>query len=307
MLIADAHCDTIYCRAIKNTVLENCTVTPKRLEKGNVGLQTFAMFVGDNGPAGTPYADGKKMLEMSNQLGVEILRGKLPDAFPTKPMGILSVEGGELFEGKLERVAEFDDHTRIRAVALTWNWENEIGYPGAGGSEKGLKPFGKELIAEMDRRGILSDVSHLNDAGFWDVVNVSALPPIATHSNLRWLCNVSRNLTRDMAKAIIERKGFIGMNFYAGFLRKDGTATIDDVIRNIDALFEMGGEDVVGFGSDFDGIEAWPENLASPEDFPNLIAALERHGYTNAQIEKIAYKNFWRVLKEADNKRLPTT
>ena len=155
----------------------------------------------------------------------------------------------------------------------------------------------------MDRRGILTDVSHLNDAGFWDVVHTSSLPPIATHSNLRWLCDVSRNLTRDMAKAIIERRGFIGMNFYSGFLEKNENASIDDVERHIDALMEMGGEDVVGFGSDFDGISVWPENLANPADFPNLIEALRRHGYADAQIEKIACKNFWRVLKEAEASR----
>ena len=89
------------------------------------------------------------MLAMSEHLGVEILRGALPDAFPEKPTGVLSVEGGELFVGDLNKLAEFDDHSRIRAVALTWNWENEIGYPGTSGSEQGLKPFGKELIAEM--------------------------------------------------------------------------------------------------------------------------------------------------------------
>ena len=236
-------------------------------------------------------------------MGVPILRGKLPEQFPETPTGILSVEGGELFVGDLKKVAEFDDQTRIRAVALTWNFENEIGYPGTSGSDKGLKPFGKELIAEMDRRGILADVSHLNDAGFWDVVNFASLPPIATHSNLRWLCDVSRNLTRDMVKAIIERKGFIGMNFYSGFLEKNEHASIDDVVRHIDALMEMGGEDVIGFGSDFDGISAWPEGLANPADFPNLLNALRKRGYRETQIEKIAHENFWRVLKEADSKR----
>lgn len=303
MFIADAHCDTLYKMTIEKRALEDCKVAPARMEKGGLCLQTYAMFVGAKGPAGTPYEDGKRMLAMSEHLGVEILRGALPDAFPEKPTGVLSVEGGELFVGDLNKLAEFDDHSRIRAVALTWNWENEIGYPGTSGSKQGLKPFGKELIAEMDRRGILTDVSHLNDAGFWDVVHTSSLPPIATHSNLRWLCDVSRNLTRDMAKAIIERRGFIGMNFYSGFLEKNENASIDDVVRHIDALMEMGGEDVVGFGSDFDGISVWPENLANPADFPNLIEALRRHGYADAQIEKIACKNFWRVLKEAEASR----
>ncbi|MDY3027175.1 MAG: membrane dipeptidase [Candidatus Faecivicinus sp.] len=303
MFIADAHCDTLHQLAIGNRALADCTVTPERMQRGGLCLQTYAMFAGAKGPAGTPYSDGKKMLAKSGELGVEILRGQLPDAFPTRPTGVLSVEGGELFAGDLNKLAEFDDDSRLRAVALTWSWENEIGYPGSSGSEKGLKPFGRELVAEMDRRGILTDVSHLNDAGFWDVVKLSALPPIATHSNLRWLCDVSRNLTREMAQAIIDRGGFIGMNFYSTFLVKDGTPTIDDVVRHIDALMEMGGEDTLGFGSDFDGISAWPEGLGNPADFPNLIDALRRRGYTEAQIEKIAWKNYWRVLKQAEKQR----
>lgn len=302
-MIADAHCDTLHRLAIGNCALAACTVTPERMQRGELRMQTYAMFAGAEGPAGTPYLDGKKMLAKSDELGVEILRGALPDAFPDKPTGVLSVEGGELFAGDLNKLAEFDDSSRLRAVALTWNWENEIGYPGASGSEKGLKPFGRELLAEMDRRSILSDVSHLNDAGFWDVVKLSALPPIATHSNLRRLCDVSRNLTNEMARAIIDRKGFIGMNFYSAFLVKDGIATIDDVVRHIDAVMELGGEDVLGFGSDFDGISAWPEGLASPADFPHLIDALRRRGYTEAQIEKIAWRNYWRVLKEAEKHR----
>lgn len=303
MFIADAHCDTLHQLAIGNRALADCTVTPEHMQRGGLCLQTYAMFAGAKGPAGTPYLDGKKMLAKSGELAVEILRGPLPDAFPNQPTGVLSVEGGELFAGDLNKLAEFDDDSHLRAVALTWNWENEIGYPGSGGSEKGLKPFGRELVAEMDRRGILTDVSHLNDAGFWDVVKLSALPPIATHSNLRWLCDVSRNLTREMARAIIDRGGFIGMNFYSAFLAKDGTPTIDDVVRHIDALMELGGEDVLGFGSDFDGISAWPEGLATPADFPNLIDALRRHGYTEPQIEKIAWKNYWRVLKQAEKHR----
>lgn len=303
MFIADAHCDTLSAIALGNAKLGNCMVNPETMEKGGVCLQTFAMFTGAKGMAGTPYEDGKKMLAASYELPVEILRGKLPELPPEKPTGVLSCEGGEMLVGSLEKLAEFDDDTRLRMIALTWNHENEIAYPGKGGSDQPLKPFGRELIKEMDRRGILADVSHLNDAGFWDVCERAALPPIASHSDCRWLCGHSRNLTKDMVKAIIDRKGFIGVNFYSYFLNESGEATLEDVLRHIDALCELGAEDVIGFGSDFDGIERWPEGLANPSDFPRLLKLLADHGYTQTQLEKMAGLNLWRVLKHADNAR----
>ena len=208
-----------------------------------------------------------------------------------------------MFEGSLERFESLQARAHFRMAALTWNNENEIGYPGKGGSDQPLKPFGRELLREMDRRGILADVSHLNDAGFWDVCEHAALPPIASHSDCRWLCGHSRNLTKDMVRAIIDRKGFIGVNFYSSFLNESGEATLDDVLRHIDALYELGAEDVVGFGSDFDGIERWPEGLASPSDFPGLLQLLADHGYTKTQLEKLAGLNLWRVLRQADAAR----
>ena len=166
MFVADAHCDTLCSIALGGKKMEECTVTLDRMARGGVGLQTFAMFTGSRGPAGTPYQDGRRMLAASYELPLEILRGRLPEAAPERPTGVISCEGGEMLEGSLERLAEFDDETRLRMIALTWNFENEIGCPAKGGSTEGLKPFGRELLSEMDRRGILTDVSHLNDAGF---------------------------------------------------------------------------------------------------------------------------------------------
>lgn len=303
MFVADAHCDTLSAIARWGKKMDECTVTLDALERGGVGLQTFAMFAGGKGPAGTPYQDAQKMIKASYELPLEIIRGKLPELPPEKPTGVLSIEGGEVIVGSLEKLAEFDDDTRIRMISLTWNNENEIAYPGKGGSNEKLKPFGRELLKEMDRRGILVDVSHLNDAGFWDCCERAALPVIATHSNCRWLCGHTRNLTREMVKAIIDKKGFIGINFYSAFLKDDGKVTLDDVLRHVDAICELGGEDVIGFGSDFDGIDEWPEGLGNPADFPNLLDLLARHGYSQMQLEKLAGLNLWRVLKTADAAR----
>ena len=298
MFTADAHCDTLYNQAVHHYKPEDCVVTIDRLRDGNVGLQTFAMFTSFRRP--DPYADGVAMKELYKTLPIPHLDGKLPDLPPTEPSAILSCEGGEMLQGSMDRLAEFDDDVHMRLIALTWNYENEIGHPAKLGPEGGLKPFGIALLKEMDRRGICADVSHLNEAGFWDVIKYAKLPPVASHSNCRWLCDHPRNLWKDQVKAIIEKNGFIGINFYGEFLASGRPSTLDDVLRNIDEICALGGEDVVGFGSDFDGIEVWPEGLEHPGDFPALIELLRKHGYSEGQLEKIAGLNFWRVLKEAE-------
>lgn len=299
MMVADAHCDTLYAMAVGRVPPDRRMVTRERLEAGGVGLQTFALYSGGKTDPGTPWSRAQAMLAATAELGVPLFTGVLPEEMPRTPHGILSIEGGEVFSGDLARFDDFAERG-VKLVALTWNYENEIGYPATGGSDKGLKPFGKALLERMGARGVLADVSHLNDAGIEDVLSLSALPVIASHSNLRKLTDVPRNLTDVQARAIIASGGFIGVNFYARFLAKSREATVNDVLRVIDGLCELGGEHAVGFGSDFDGIEAWPIGLSNPADFPALIDALRRHGYTEAQCRNIAGENFRRVLKRAE-------
>ena len=300
MFIADAHCDTLYEIAICHTAPRDCVVTPGRLAAGGVGLQTFALFAGKHGTQGTAYRDGLDMLAAVPKLGVPVLTGGLPDTPPEAPTGILSCEGGEMFEGSLSRFGEFMAKARLRMIALTWNFENEIGYPAVGGEKKGLKPFGRELLRQMDAEGVIADASHLNEAGFWDLIDHAAIPPMASHSDCKWLCDVPRNLSKDQVRALIERGGFIGVNFYSEFLKQGGGATLDDAVRHIDAICEMGGERVLGFGSDFDGIDTWPEGLGDPAGFPVLIEALRRRGYSENTLRDIAGMNLWRALKRAE-------
>ena len=146
-------------------------------------------------------------------------------------------------------------------------------------------------------------MSHLNERGFWDICEHMDLPPVASHSNCRALCDVFRNLTDDQIRAVIEKKGFIGINFFSAFLAKGREATLDDVLAHIDHIAELGGIDVIGFGSDYDGISRWPQGLGDASTFPMLLGLLRDHGYTEEQLAKIAGLNYWRVLKMADDKR----
>lgn len=303
MFIADAHCDTLYSIAIEGAAPEKCMASLENLKKGGVCLQTFALFTGRHGTAGTPYEDAVKMLDAVPSLGLTVFAGDLPDEMPSEPCGIISIEGGEALKGSLENLRALDARARIRTIALTWNYENEIACPAKNGPDGGLKPFGFELIREMDRLGIYADVSHLNEAGFWDLIQNMKLPPIATHSNFRELCDVPRNLRREQVQAIIDKNGFIGMNFYPRFLRKEGDTDISDVIRHVDAIADMGGIGVLGFGSDFDGIEIQPKGLENASRFPDLIDALLRHGYSEDDVKNMAGLNFWRILKRGEEIR----
>ena len=300
--VCDAHCDTLS-HLVSGGTLETATITPERLAAGGVSLQVFALFA-TYGRGIEPYEKARRMLSAAGEFPVPVLTGALPAALPDAPTGVFSIEGGEILQGSLERFAEFDAAARVRMIALTWNFENEIGHPAKNGPEGGLKPFGLSLVREMNRKGVLCDVSHLNEAGFWDVIEHSTLPPVASHSNARALCEHTRNLTEAQIRAVIEKKGYIGVNFYSAFLANGRAATLEDVYRHVDAILQLGGEDVVGFGSDFDGIDAWPEGLANPADFPALLNFLAaRGGYAPEVLEKIAGGNLFRVLKAAEAAR----
>ncbi len=302
MFIADSHCDTLW-ELRKGSDPASLMVSREKMLASGMGMHTFALFTGSKGPAGTPYKDALDMLACRDKLGIDLYTKHLPSSIPQGPWGVISIEGGEALEGKLSRLGEFYDTTGVRMIALTWNFENEIGYPAKLGSKPGLKPFGFELLKEMDRLGVYADVSHLNEAGFWDVCEHMQLPPIASHSNNRELCDVPRNLYKAQIKAIIEKNGYIGINFYTEFLTKTGHSKIDDVLKHIDSINELGGENVLGFGSDFDGIDSWPEGLYDSSCFARLIDALLRHGYSDETVAKIAGGNLWRILKTADDSR----
>lgn len=297
MFYADAHCDTLYALAVEHKPAHTLDITVERLKRMGAYLQTFALFAGPNGPSGEPRRHVMDGIQCSYQLGVPVYRGALPDMPPTDARGILSIEGGEALEGSLERLDEYADEG-VRMIALTWNHQNEIGIPAAESPEGGLTQFGRRLVGRMNERCVLCDVSHLNEAGFWDVMELSALPPVASHSCVRELCNHRRNLWRDQVRAIIDRQGFIGVNFYPRFLSEGNPAnvTVQTVVEHIDELMQMGAVDCVGLGSDFDGIELHPIGLNSPEDVPAIFDALKARGYDDEALHKIAGLNYYRVL-----------
>lgn len=215
---------------------------------------------------------------------------------------ILSIEDGRIVNGSMERLKALRDDG-ICAISLTWNFANCFGFPNSRDVEimgKGLTEFGKEAIEVMNEIGILVDVSHLSDGGFWDVAEISKKPFVATHSNCRILSPHTRNLTDEMIQAIAKKGGVSGLNFGPEFLSADITNKenrIEDLANHVLHMVKIGGEDFPALGTDFDGIGGTFE-IGHPTEMDYLYSALEKKGMTASQIEKFAGKNVLRVMKE---------
>lgn len=297
MLICDTHCDTLYLRALHPQ--DTPCVTMENMKKGGMSLQTCTLFAGNQGPAGHPYekamAEYAAFERLAETEGWEKVASPL-EAEEGKVKILLSVEGGEIFEGKPDRVHEF--YARgVRMAALTWNNENEIAHPAQSGSKEGIKPAGWGILREMASLRIAADTSHLNEAGFWDLIDKHSQPPMASHSCAMKLCRHFRNLTDEQIRAMVERGGWIGVNFYPRFLSESCRAGVEDIVRHIDHMCQLGAHKNVGFGSDFDGIEVSPYDCQSPADIPKIIDGLRRLGYTEEALEDIAGKNFLAYYK----------
>ena len=210
---------------------------------------------------------------------------------------ILTVEDGVEIDGKLSRFDRvYDDG--VRMMTLTWNYENCMGYPNSSDPNEhsqGLKPFGVEAVGKMNELGMIIDVSHLSEGGFYDVAAHSKKPFVASHSCCRALRDHPRNLTDDQLRVLADAGGVVGINFYDQFLGgRDGYTAVDDIVRHILHVRDVAGVDAIAFGSDFDGIESALE-FGDYAGFPQIIRAMEKH-FTEDEIDKISSENFLRVF-----------
>lgn len=290
MILVDAHADTLFAQGVEKKT--HTTITPETLTQGSVSLQVFALWTGGKGNKG-PYPS--YLDAMMDQRAWWTDRGirQVDDPAEAKdgvPRFMLSIEGGEPLEQDIASVAHWRAQG-VRMVALTWNNPNAIAQPAKSGSRQGLTPYGFQVVKEMQRLGMAADVSHLNEAGFYDLFKTHQ-PPLASHSCCRALCDHFRNLTDHQIKTMVEGGGYIGINFYPAFLSNDGQADVDTIINHIDHICQLGGEKHVGFGSDYDGIDQTPDGLPHPGTFPVLLQRLRERGYTEAQIADIAGNNF---------------
>ena len=288
MLICDTHADSLYAMAKGRTGLD---VTLDILKKAGVSLQTMALFVGGSEDRDVIHRHYQQMMEKRDLLLKEgwVQVDDPRDAKDGESRFMLSIEGCEILEDGIDTIELWRSHG-VRMAAITWNYENKLASPAAHGNNNGLSSYGKDAVREMVRVGIAPDVSHLNERGFWDLLEMGVVP-LASHSCAKKLCNHFRNLTDDQLTELFKAGGYVGVNFYPSFLNESGKATMDELCDHFIHMMECGGEKQVGFGSDFDGIETKVPGLENPLGLDALMKQLKKRGLTDAEIEGIAGKN----------------
>jgi len=282
----DAHCDTLS-RCVEGgyDLWENDGhVDLKRLSAYAPVMQVFSIFY---------TSKGKTEKECMEQvLRQAALFKTAKESWPElMERCVLSLEGAELIgcrEELLPRLKEWG----VCWINLTWNYPNALS--GSCKTGEGLSEQGRSFVRRMRELGLCVDVSHLSDKGFWELCEMDLGPIVASHSNSRVLCPHIRNLTDEMAQAIFASGGYVGINLYKAFLGEN--PCMDTVIAHIERFLELGGEDHLGMGTDFDGADV-PADLSGVQDIPRLWEALRRRNYREAVIEKLAYRNLDTFLK----------
>lgn len=318
MHLIDMHCDTV-AKILESKngegLYENSfDVDIKGMKNAGTMAQFFACFV---------YMEmfqGKDRMEkaylyakkMAAKLKEEVQKNSKEIALATtadsilqnqeqgKISAILTLEEGGVINGEFQKLEELYNEG-IRLVTLLWNFENCMGYPNSKDRkimEQGLKPFGFETVERMNDLGMLVDVSHMSDGGFWDVIHTSKKPVVASHSCARSLCNHPRNLTDEMLRALGEKGGLAALNFYPAFIREDQKASKEDLAAHIKHMINVAGMDAVAIGTDFDGFEGGELEIDKTGKMPLLYQTLKKEGFTEEQLEKIWFGNVMRVIKE---------
>jgi membrane dipeptidase len=339
----DAHCDTIL------GIVENgldfqagpgLHVTLPDLRAAGVCAQVFACFVLEARNPGRSREHAFELIDAvhglcaahPSQLRLAQAPGDAAGACaghgPTAV--ILSLEGADPLEGDVEALRDF--HARgVRLLTLAW--DDNVFCGAAFGTGGGLSRQGEELVALCEELGVMVDVSHASDDAFWDVCRVAARPFVASHSDCRALCGVSRNLSDDMIRALAQRGGVAGINLAAGFLSqqfadaekeagekfraamRSGKKSFDEaheaeeraaqrlprppldvIAAHVKHFITVGGEDCVGLGGDLDGIGSMPAGIEGVADYPKIAELLLRGDLTEAQVEKVCYGNFARLM-----------
>jgi len=308
--IVDAHCDTVslfdpqsnnYDFTMRNTTGH---LDLPRLQEGRVKLQFFALYIKEEYSKSGALRYCLRLLdhyyETMNQCRDKLQTISSVDDLKKvmnsqKTAALLSVEGGEALEGEIA-ILRMLFRLGIRSLGLTWNHQNDLATGvGNGVQGEGLTPFGRQVIREMNNLGMLVDLAHINEAGFYDAISESRAPVIISHANVRALCDHPRNLSDHQLRALKNANGVVGLTFYPEFVASH-EVTIGKLLDHFVHVADVAGIDHLGFGSDFDGIEQVIDGLEDVTKIAGLIDGLSGRGFNEAEIEKITSGNFLRVL-----------
>ncbi|SBW04734.1 Renal dipeptidase family protein [uncultured Eubacteriales bacterium] len=303
----DGHCDTLSRRLEEGGGLweNDGHMDLKRTRKFHRYAQFFAIFGDKDEHPDLPlwelcqrqYALFQKELKENGAYLIHCRTGaEARSAFQSgRTAAFLSVEGAELIDCDLGRL-EQAHAMGVRAVNLTWNHANALSGSNAEEPDRGLTERGRTFVRRMEELGMLVDVSHLSDPGFWDVVAMAKKPFIASHSNARAIFPAGRNLTDGQFTAIIEHHGVAGLNMYSAFLGED--PDIDMVVSHLEHFLALGGEKSIALGGDWDGISAMPRGLTGIGDMDRLYERLLQKNYHEALVRGVFFENLMRVVNE---------
>lgn len=294
----DLHCDTLFeCEKKHLGLTDNGLHVDFNRAPANPYLQCFAAWIPDTLRGEEAFAHFVRLAAVYQEearKGVFVPvtdRESFQEAERIGRGGILTIEGGAAFGGKLDHIREAAS-LGVKIATLTWNGANEIGTGiGCDDTAAGLTDFGRKAVSVMEEVGILPDVSHSSLRLFEDLCCCCSGPILATHSNAKKLCGHRRNLTDRQFSEIVRRKGLVGINFYRAFLNnEEEKACMEDIFEHTDYFLSLGGEDCVAMGSDFDGSDI-PSDMRGIESVEPLYEVFLRHHYSEALIDKIFYRN----------------
>ncbi|MET3288588.1 UNVERIFIED_CONTAM: membrane dipeptidase [Brevibacillus sp. OAP136] len=307
MHVFDAHCDALL-KLWRHPDLsftemdERLQVSLPAMEAGQVLIQTFAIWTPREIEAASRFHTALEMIELFYRKIIPAGLAPVLTAADLEDCVLNNRKGAILFVEGAEPVGESMTYLRtlhrlgVRGMGLTWNNRNAIADGCLEPSAGGLSHFGREVIEEMNQLGMVIDVSHLAEPGFWDVLSITKQPIIASHSNARALFESPRNLSDEQISALIANGGVMGLALFPPFYREDNeAASIDDILRHVEHICGLGGIDHVAIGADFDGIDATFPGLEHAGTYPLLVEALLKR-YQEAEVEKIMYKNWLRVF-----------
>lgn len=283
MRFFDLHCDTITKLFAKKQSLfdGDAQINISKTADIDKWNQVFAIFIPDSLRGEAAFRYFLDVFDYYKQQ-MSVNHSKLS----VKSNHLLSVEGGAVLAGNIENI-EILKEKDVKLLTLTWNGENELGF---GMSEnKGLKDFGRKCVRELEKSRIVVDVSHLSDAGFYDVAEESTKPFVATHSNSRKVCGHLRNLTDEQFQYISSIGGVVGINFHRPFVTTDGDY-ISLLMSHIEHFLSLGGEKSLCIGSDFDGADM-DIALDSIDKINTLVDAMRKANYSDSLIEDIMFNN----------------
>ena len=229
-------------------------------------------------------ADIARHCRTGGEVDVTVAEGKVA--------ALLSIEGADLIDcdvHKVETVAGWG----VRLLNPVWNRANSLSGTNAEEPERGLSPAGREFIRVLEEYAIYPDVSHLSDAGFWDLVHMARRPIVASHSNARAVCPHRRNLTDDQFRAIRDLGGVVGLNLYLSFV---GEPTMDALVAHVEHFLDLGGEKTLCLGGDLDGCESLAAGMTGMQDVPCLYDALKARGYSETLLNDMFWNNLRRLI-----------